>query len=83
LDVFDIRKPVGFTIAGGDEKFVKASAKIVNKDTVELWANGITKPVAVRYAWADNPICNLQSKEGLPVTPFRTDSWPGLTAEAK
>ena len=83
LDVFDIRKPVGFTIAGGDEKFVEASAKIINKNTIELWADGITKPVAVRYAWADNPVCNLQSAEGLPVTPFRTDTWPGLTAEAK
>ena len=39
----------------------------------------ITDPVAVRYAWADNPVCNVYSKEGLPLTPFRTDDWPGVT----
>ena len=43
----------------------------------------VTDPVAVRYAWADNPVCNVYSKEGLPLTPFRTDDWPGITAEAK
>ena len=83
LDLFDIKEPVGFAIAGSDEKFVEASAKIVDKNTIEVWTDGITEPVAVRYAWADNPVCNLQSAEGLPVTPFRTDTWPGLTAEAK
>jgi sialate O-acetylesterase len=35
--------------------------------------------VAVRYAWADNPVCNLYNSAGLPVTPFRTDDWPGVT----
>jgi sialate O-acetylesterase len=34
------------------------------------------KPVAVRYAWADNPECNLYNKEGIPASPFRTDDWP-------
>ena len=41
----------------------------------------INEPVAVRYAWADNPVCNLQNKAGLPATPFRTDNWPGITAK--
>jgi sialate O-acetylesterase len=36
--------------------------------------------VAVRYAWANNPVCNLYSREGLPATPFRSDDWPGATA---
>jgi sialate O-acetylesterase len=35
--------------------------------------------VAVRYAWADNPECNLFNKAGLPASPFRTDDWPGVT----
>jgi sialate O-acetylesterase len=35
--------------------------------------------VAVRYAWADNPVCNLDSNAGLPTTPFRTEDWPGVT----
>jgi sialate O-acetylesterase len=34
----------------------------------------------VRYAWADNPICNLVNAEGLPASPFRTDDWPLSTA---
>jgi sialate O-acetylesterase len=38
--------------------------------------------VAVRYAWADNPICNVYSAEGLPVTPFRTDDFPMITDPA-
>jgi len=83
LDVFDINEPVGFTIAESDQKFIKASAKIVNKNTIEVWADGLAEPAAVRYAWADNPVCNMQSAEGLPMTPFRTDTWPGMTAEAK
>ena len=39
-------------------------------------ADQVKEPVAVRYAWADNPAeCNLYSKEGFPVSPFRTDDW--------
>ena len=42
------------------------------------------KPVAVRYAWADNPEgCNLYNAKGLPASPFRTDDWPGITAPKK
>lgn len=83
LDTFDVREPIGFAVAGEDRKFVRATARIVGKDTVEVSAPGISSPVAVRYAWADNPVCNVQNKEGLPVTPFRTDDWPGVTAEAR
>jgi sialate O-acetylesterase len=39
--------------------------------------------VAVRYAWADNPVCNVYSQALLPLTPFRTDDWEGITAKAK
>ena len=46
---------------------------------VEVWSDQVSEPVAVRYAWADNPVCNLYSAEGLPATPFRTDDWPGVT----
>jgi hypothetical protein len=42
----------------------------------------VAAPVAVRYAWADNPVANLRNKEGLPVDPFRTDDWP-LSTEPK
>lgn len=79
LDTFDVQRPIGFTIAGEDQKFVHADAKIVGKDTIAVWNDSVAKPVAVRYAWADNPICNVQSAEGLPMTPFRSDDWPGAT----
>lgn len=80
LDTFDIPKLIGFTIAGEDQTFVDATARIVGKDTIEVSAESVASPVAVRYSWADNPIANVQSAEGLPMTPFRTDDWPGVTA---
>jgi len=64
----------GFAIAGADKQFVWAKATIEG-DTVVLSAKGVDKPVAVRYAWANNPVCNLYNKEGLPAVPFRTDDW--------
>ncbi len=79
MDTFDIRTPIGFTIAGTDQKFVPATARIIAKDQIEVWSENIDAPVAVRYAWADNPVANVQNKEGLPLTPFRTDNWPGIT----
>lgn len=81
LDTFDVRQPVGFAIAGRDRKFVPAQARLVGKDKVEVWSDRVTEPVAVRYAWADNPVCNVQNREGLPMTPFRTDDWPGVTVD--
>lgn len=79
LDTFDVTQPIGFTIAGEDKKFVPAKAKISGKNTIEVSSPEVANPVAVRYAWADNPVCNVQSREGLPMTPFRTDQWPGIT----
>src|SRR5262245_19270364 len=74
----------GFAIAGADKKFVNAKAKVVAPDTVEVWADDVKEPVAVRYAWADNPNVNLYSRgAGLPATPFRTDDWPGVTINNK
>jgi sialate O-acetylesterase len=68
----------GFAIAGSDKKFVWADAKIEG-DTVVVSSDNVATPAAVRYAWADNPVCSLYNKEGLPATPFRTDKWPGVT----
>jgi sialate O-acetylesterase len=62
-----------FAIAGADKNFVWANAKIKD-DKVIVWNNEIKNPVAVRYAWADNPEgANLYNKKGLPASPFRTD----------
>ncbi|WP_165073231.1 sialate O-acetylesterase [Paludisphaera rhizosphaerae] len=76
FDVADLR---GFSIAGPDQKFVWAQAKVVGPDKVEVWSDKVAEPASVRYAWADNPVCNLYSGADLPVTPFRTDDWPGVT----
>lgn len=68
----------GFAIAGEDKKFVWAKAEI-RGDEIIVWNTNIKKPVAVRYAWASNPICNLYNGAGLPASPFRTDDWKGKT----
>ncbi len=80
---FDVNEPRGFAVAGSDRKFVKAQAKVAGRDKIEVWSDKVSEPVAVRYAWADNPVCNLYSAAGLPTTPFRTDDWPGVTINNK
>jgi sialate O-acetylesterase len=64
----------GFAVAGTDKKFVWAKAEIQG-DTVLVWADGIKKPTAIRYGWADWSNCNLYNKEGFPASTFRTDNW--------
>ncbi len=66
--------PTEFLIAGDDQKFYPAKAKI-DKATVIVSAKEVKNPVAVRFAWSNSSIPNLFSKEGLPVPSFRTDSW--------
>lgn len=70
----------GFEIAGADRKFVWADARI-DGNSVIVSSPEVIKPIAVRYAWADNPVCNLYNKANLPASPFRTDTWPGKTAD--
>jgi len=72
----------GFAIAGADRKFVWAEAQIEG-ETVVVRSDKVAEPVAVRYAWADNPVCNLYNAAGLPASPFRTDGWPGITVNNK
>ena len=62
----------GFAIAGKDKNFVWADAQIAG-DTVVVSSPKVKAPTAVRYAWANNPDCNLVNKAGLPASPFRTD----------
>lgn len=83
LKTFDTQVVQGFAIAGADRKWYLASAEIVGDDTVAVRSDQVKEPVAVRYAWADNPVCNLYNSVGLPVTPFRTDDWPGVTQGAQ
>ena len=64
----------GFAIAGADRKFVWAEARI-EEIGWSFPAAAVKDPVAARYAWANNPDCNLVNKAGLPASPFRTDRW--------
>ncbi len=64
----------GFEIAGDDKKFVWADAYIEN-NTVVVKSPIVSRPAAVRYAWATNPDSSLYNSEGLPASPFRTDNW--------
>jgi sialate O-acetylesterase len=69
-----------FAIAGDDQKFVWAEAKIVEKNKVEVWSDKIVSPKAVRYAFNNNPKSpNLTNDSGLPASPFRTDNWDDPT----
>jgi sialate O-acetylesterase len=83
LRTVDAAELQGFAIAGEDRKWVWGEAKIIAPDQVSVSSKEVAKPVAVRYAWADNPVCNLYSTVGLPATPFRTDDWPGVTVDAR
>jgi sialate O-acetylesterase len=68
----------GFAVCGEDRQWVWANASI-DGDTVLVWSDQVPYPVAVRYAWADNPTCNLYNAAGFPASPFRTDNFPGIT----
>ncbi|MBU2945510.1 sialate O-acetylesterase [Zobellia uliginosa] len=82
LYTFNTNKVKGFSIAGEDQKFVWAEAKIIGKDKIEVRSDKITEPLAVRYAWADMPDANLYDQNDLPVACFRTDHWP-ISSEGK
>lgn len=71
-------KLIGFAIAGEDKKFVWADVKI-DGETVVVSSPEVSKPVAVRYGWANNPDVSLYNKADLPASPFRTDDWDGVT----
>lgn len=68
----------GFAICGSDHQWKWADAKIEGKEVV-VSSPQVSTPIAVRYAWADNPIVNLYNGAGLPAVPFRTDDLPGIS----
>lgn len=73
----------GFEIAGADKKFYYAKAEI-SGDKVIVSNENVKNPVAVRYAWSDAPIdANVYNSAGFPASPFRTDSWEGITVGNK
>lgn len=73
----------GFTIAGKNQKFMHAHARIEGEKLI-VWHEALSKPEAVRYGWVNNPSeANLVNREGLPASPFRTDDWPLTTQHSK
>jgi sialate O-acetylesterase len=65
-----------FFVAGADQVFRKANASISGDKIILTAPNATPLPVvAVRYAFTNYPITNLQNSAGLPMEPFRTDSW--------
>lgn len=69
----------GFEVAGQDRRFFWAQARIEGSKIV-VWSDQVASPVALRYGWSDDNIeANLFNGEGLPATPFRTDTWKGVT----
>ncbi|MEI6714143.1 MAG: sialate O-acetylesterase [Verrucomicrobiota bacterium] len=81
LRPFDVEEAVGFAVCGEDRTWHWAKGKVLGKDKVELTCANVAKPVAVRYAWANNPVCNLTNTEGLPLTSFRTDDFDMITKD--
>jgi sialate O-acetylesterase len=62
-------------VEDADKVFRWADQAVIKGNTVEVASSTIASPVAVRYGWASNPPCNLYNKDGLPASPFRTDTW--------
>lgn len=79
LRPFDVAEPRGFAVCDEDKVWHWASGQVTATDKIEIWSERVSTPIAVRYAWADNPVCNLFTNEGLPVTPFRTDNFEMIT----
>lgn len=73
----------GFALAGADGRFVDAHATVVGS-RVQVWSPALPEPRAVRYGWFDNPSqANLVNGTGLPASPFRTDTLPWITRDAR
>ncbi len=72
----------GFAVAGSDRTFRWAEARIEGAEVV-VWSAAVPAPVALRYAWADNPEATLVDRDGLPASPFRSDDWPGKTVDQR
>lgn len=73
--ITSVNEPLqAFELAGPDRKFYPATATI-SGETVLVRSPRVPDPVAVRYAWSDDPNANLYNGAGLPAAPFRSDDW--------
>ncbi len=73
----------GFAVCGVDRQWKWATTAAIEGDGVVVTCTDVRVPVAVRYAWGDDPLCNLGNGAGLPAGPFRTDDFPATTREEK
>lgn len=71
----DGKPPAHFFVAGADRQFHAATAKI-NGHKIYVTSAKVPAPLAVRYAFTNFPVTNLENGDGLPAAPFRTDNWP-------
>lgn len=66
----------GFEIAGGDRIFYPAKARVAeDRLRIVVWNDSVLNPVAVRYNFVNIPCGNVETVEGQPLAPFRTDNW--------
>ena len=73
-----------FEVAGDDNTFHKAHARIVGKNQIKVWSPKVSKPTNVRYAWKNNPSdINFYNSYGLPAPPFQTGNWEWETRDRK
>jgi sialate O-acetylesterase len=61
-------------LAGADKVFHSAQGRIEG-ETLLVSSPDVKDPVAVRYAWSNDPEANLFNGAGLPAAPFRSDTW--------
>ena len=73
---------LGFEVAGPDKHFYPAEAR-VSGTSVVVWSKQVSDPQAVRYAFSNTAVGNIFSREGLPLSPFRTDNWEVDTSPVK
>ena len=72
----------GFEVAGDDHVFHPAKAVHFWQpgggywdETIRISSPEVKKPVAIRYCFKNFQLGNLKNAAGLPLFPFRTDSW--------
>ena len=80
LKTRDGGKVTGFQIAAADRRWLPAEARIDGSKVIVSHPQ-VSQPAAVRYAWENDPVCNLVNAAGLPASPFRTDDWSTQAAE--
>lgn len=67
--------PMYFSLAGEDRIFYPATA-VIQGNQVKITSPKVKSPVALRYAFTNYAVTNLENGAGLPAVPFRTDTWP-------